>query len=157
MEIQKDYKELLELFNAHKVEYLVVGGFALAFHGAPRFTGDIDLLVKPDVENAKKILAALNDFGFASLNFTEADFLKLENIIQLGYPPFRIDIIMSITGVDWQTAANGKVAGKYGDVDIFFLGKQEFIVNKKASGRLKDLADIEAIDKVNNPKKNKKS
>lgn len=153
MEIQQDYKELLELFNAHKVEYLIVGGFALAFHGAPRFTGDIDLLVKPDVENAKKILAALKDFGFASLNFTEADFLKLDNIIQLGYPPFRIDIIMSITGVDWQTAVNGKVAGKYGDVDIFFLGKKEFIANKKASGRLKDLADIEAIDKVKKPKK----
>ncbi|MCE5340427.1 MAG: nucleotidyltransferase family protein [Planctomycetaceae bacterium] len=153
MEIQKDYKELLELFNAHKVEYLVVGGFALAFHGAPRFTGDIDLLIKPDIENAKKILAALSDFGFASLNFTEADFLKPDNIIQLGYPPVRIDIIMSISGVDWQTASRGKIAGQYGDVNVFYLGKEEFIANKKASGRLKDLADIEAIQKANKNKK----
>ncbi|HAL46014.1 MAG: hypothetical protein A2Y12_01160 [Planctomycetes bacterium GWF2_42_9] len=146
MEIQKDYKELLELFNAHKVEYLIVGGFALAFYGAPRFTGDIGLLVKPDIENARHILAALKDFGFDSLELSESDFLKLDNVIQLGFPPVRIDIVTSITGVDWQKAANGKIAGKYGDVDVFFIGKEEFIANKKASGRVKDLADIEAIE-----------
>ncbi len=147
MEIQKDYKELLELFNVHKVEYMIVGGFALAFHGAPRFTGDIDLLVKPDIENARRILAALKDFGFEFSNLSEADFLKLDNVIQLGFPPVRIDIVTSISGVDWQTAAKGKIAGKYGDIEVFFIGKEEFIANKKSSGRLKDLADIESLDK----------
>jgi hypothetical protein len=145
MEIQKDFKELLELFNAHKVEYIVVGGFALAFHGAPRFTGDIDLLVKPDGKNAQRILAALNDFGFGSLNLSESDFTRQGSVVQLGVPPVRIDIITSITGVDWEKAQAGRVAGDYGGVVASFLGKKEFILNKKATGRKKDLADIEAL------------
>jgi hypothetical protein len=104
MAIQKDFKKLFGLFNAHKVEYIVVGGYALAFHGAPRFTGDIDLLVKPDIKNAQRILAALKDFGFASLNLSESDFVGLGNVIQLGVPPIRIDIMTSLTGVDWENA-----------------------------------------------------
>jgi hypothetical protein len=145
MEIQKDFKELLELFNVHKVEYIIVGGFALAFHGAPRFTGDIDLLVKPDGKNAQRILAALNDFGFGSLNLGESDFTRQGSVVQLGVPPVRIDIITSLTGVDWDKAQAGKVAGVYGGVATSFLGKKEFILNKKATGRKKDLADIEAL------------
>ncbi|MDD5326489.1 MAG: hypothetical protein PHY02_01590 [Phycisphaerae bacterium] len=146
MEIQKDFKELLGLFNAHKVEYMVVGGYALAFHGAPRFTGDIDLLVKPDSKNARRILAALNDFGFGSLNLSESDFTRQDSIVQLGVPPVRVDIITSISGVDWDKAHAGKVAGDYDGVATSFLGKKEFILNKKATGRKKDLADLEALD-----------
>jgi hypothetical protein len=145
MEIQKDFKELLELFNAHKVEYIVVGGYALAFHGAPRFTGDIDLLVKPDSKNAQRILAALNDFDFGSLALSESDFTREGSVVQLGVPPVRIDIITSITGVDWEKAQAGRVTGDYGGVVASFLGKKEFILNKKATGRKKDLADIEAL------------
>ena len=145
MGIQKDFKELLELFNAHNVEYVVVGGYALAFHGAPRFTGDIDLLVKPDSKNAQRVLAALKDFGFGSFNFSRSDFVGLGNVIQLGVPPIRIDIMTSITGVDWEKVQTGKVAGNYGGVVVHFLGKKEYIANKKAIGRKKDLADIEAL------------
>jgi hypothetical protein len=145
MEIQKDFKELLELFNAHKVEYIVVGGYALALHGAPRFTGDIDLLVKPDTENARRILAALDEFGFGSLNLCEPDFVRMENVVQLGVPPVRIDIMTSLTGVDWEKAQASKVAGDYGGTKVCFLGKKEFIANKKALGRKKDLADLEAL------------
>jgi len=145
MEIQKDFKELLELFNAHKVEYIVVGGYALAFHGAPRFTGDIDLLVRPVAENARRILASLRDFGFDSLNLNESDFTRIENIIQLGVSPVRIDILTSLTGVDWEKSQANKVAGDYGGTPVYFLGKKEFILNKKSLGRKKDLADIEAI------------
>jgi hypothetical protein len=145
MEIQKDFRELLELFNAHKVEYIVVGGYALAFHGAPRFTGDIDLLVKPDSKNAGRILAALKEFGFGSLNLCESDFICRGNVIQLGVPPVRIDIMTSLTGVDWEKAQAGKVAADYGGVAAYFLGKKEFILNKKALGRKKDLADLEAL------------
>ena len=145
MEIQKDFKELLELFNVHKVEYIVVGGYALAFHGAPRFTGDIDLLVKPDSKNAQRILVALNDFGFGSLALSKSDFTREDSVVQLGVPPVRIDIITSLTGVDWDKAQAGKVAGDYGGVAASFLGKKEFILNKKATGRKKDLADIEAL------------
>ncbi|MGB8226313.1 MAG: DUF6036 family nucleotidyltransferase [Sedimentisphaerales bacterium] len=145
MEIQKDFKELLKLFNAHKVEYIVVGGYALAFHGAPRYTGDIDILVKPDIENAKRALAAIKDFGFGSFNFTESDFTRTGNVFQLGVPPIRIDIMTSITGVDWEKANANKIAGQYGGVAVHFLGKKEFIANKKATGRKKDIADIEAV------------
>jgi len=146
MEIQKDFKELLELFNAHKVEYLVVGGYALAFHGAPRFTGDIDLLVKPDSENAKRILTALAEFGFGSLELSEADFTVSQRVVQLGVPPVRIDIMTSVTGVSWEKAMAGKVPGSYGQTSVHFIGKKDLIANKKALGRKKDLADLEALE-----------
>jgi len=145
MEIQKDFKELLELFNAHKVEYLVVGGYALAFHGAPRFTGDIDLLVKPDSENAKRILAALAEFGFGSLDISEDDFTVLQRVVQLGVPPVRIDIMTSLTGILYEKAMAGMVPGNYGEISVHFIGKEDLIANKKALGRKKDLADIEAL------------
>ena len=145
MEIRTDFKELLELFNKHKVEYLIVGGYALAFHGAPRVTGDIDLFVRPTDENAERILAALNDFGFGSLDLSRKDFTTPGMVVQLGVPPIRIDIITRVSGVSWQQADAGKVAGHYGDVPVFFLSRDDFIANKKATGRAKDAADIEAL------------
>jgi hypothetical protein len=145
MEIQKDFKELLELFNAHKVEYLIVGGYALAFHGAPRFTGDIDLLIKPDSENAKRILTALAEFGFGSLELSEADFTVSQRVVQLGVPPVRIDIMTSLTGILWEKAIAGKVPGNYGQTTVHFIGKEDLIANKKVLGRKKDLADLEAL------------
>jgi hypothetical protein len=146
MEIQKDFKELLELFNSHKVEYLIVGGYALAFHGAPRFTGDIDLLVNTDPKNAKCILRALEEFGFGSLELSEEDFTTPNNVIQLGLPPVRIDIMTSLTGVDWIKAEANKVEGNYGLTTTYFISKADLICNKRALGRKKDLADLEALD-----------
>lgn len=145
MEIQRDFKELLELFNAQNVEYLIVGGYALAFHGAPRFTGDIDLFVKPDADNAQRILAALSEFGFGSLDLSETDFTSGENVIQLGVPPVRIDIMTSLSGVGWEKAESGKVSGHYGDTEVHFIGREDFVTNKKALGRQRDLADLEAL------------
>ena len=145
MEIHNDFKEFLELFNKHKVEYLVVGGYALAFHGAPRFTGDIDLLVRPVRENAERILAALNEFGFGSLDLSEDDFTMPGKVIQLGVPPIRIDIITSISGVSWEKADSGKVPGRYGQTSVCFISREDFIANKRATGRKKDAADIEAL------------
>jgi hypothetical protein len=145
--IPRDFKELLELLNAHKVEYLVVGGYALAFHGAPRFTGDIDLFVKPEDANANRILSALGEFGFGSLNFSESDFTSPDNVVQLGVPPVRVDIMTSLTGVSWEKAQAGKVSGSCGETTVSFISKKDLIANKKALGRTKDLADIEALDK----------
>jgi hypothetical protein len=145
MDVQKDYKELLELFNAHRVEYMIVGAYALAFHGAPRFTADIDILVRPSSQNAQKILSALTDFGFGSLNLTTDDFQKLNYVVQLGTPPVRIDIVTSITGVTWEETDGGKQMGLYGDVPVFFLGRDQYVANKRATGRKKDLADLEAL------------
>ena len=145
MEIRNDFKELLELFNNHKVEYLIVGGYALAFHGAPRFTGDIDLFVRPARENAERIVAALNDFGFGLLDLSEGDFTVPDKVIQLGVPPVRIDIVTSISGVSWEKADTGKVPGQYGQTPVCFISREDFIANKRATGRKKDAADIEAL------------
>jgi hypothetical protein len=145
MEIQKDFKELFELFNGHKVEYIIVGAYALAYHGVPRFTGDIDVYIHPSSANAQRILSALSEFGFGSLNLTADDFTNPDSVVQLGVPPVRIDIITSITGVDWEEADKEKCEGLYGDVLAYFLGKKQFIANKRAIGRKKDLADLESL------------
>jgi hypothetical protein len=145
MEVQKDFKELLELFNVHKVKYLIVGGYALAYHGAPRYTGDIDLFVQPERENALCILRALDEFGFGSIGLKEEDFQLPNKVVQLGYPPVRIDIITSISGVSWDQAYNGREKGAYGDVPVYYIGREDYIRNKRSSGRKKDLADIEAL------------
>jgi len=148
MEIQRDYKELLELFNAHNVDYVIVGGYALAFHGAPRFTGDMDLFVKPNAKNAQRILAALAEFGMGSLDLSQTDFTSVDNIIQIGVPPVRVDIMTSITAVAWEKAESGKVPGNYGDTEVYFIGKDDFVLNKRALGRKRDLADLEALEEL---------
>lgn len=145
MEMQPDFRELLALFNAHHVEYMIVGGYALAFHGAPRFTGDLDVLVKPDPENAQRILAALETFGFASVGLTPGDFSHPDQVIQLGVPPVRIDLLTSLTGTSWDEAFAGRTAGSYGDVPVYYIGREQFIANKRAIGRQKDLADLEML------------
>lgn len=145
MEVQQDFKDLLALFNEHKVEYMIVGAYALAFHGAPRYTGDIDILVKPDPLNAQRIMAALNKFGFGLVGLKAEDFETPDKVIQLGVPPVRVDIATSITGVSWKEAFSGRVEGKYGDIPVYYIGRQQFISNKQALGRKKDLADLEAL------------
>ena len=145
MEIPNDFKELLELFNSHKVEYLIVGGYALAFHGAPRVTGDIDLFVHPTRENAERILGALDEFGFGSLDLSVEELTKPGMVVQLGVPPVRIDIITRVSGVSWEKADADKVPGRYSETPVHFISRDDFIANKKATGRLKDAADIEAL------------
>lgn len=145
MEVQRDFRELLALFNARQIDYIIVGAYALAFHGAPRYTGDLDILVRPDGENAKRILKALEEFGFGALGLTAEDFSAPEKVVQLGVAPVRIDLVTSLTGLSWEKAAAGRVKGTYGDVGVHYLGKKEFIQNKRAIGRKKDLADLEAL------------
>lgn len=151
MEVKKDFKELLELFNAHRVEYVVVGAFALAFHGAPRYTGDLDLFVRPDSENAQRILDALNEFGFGDTGLGLDDFDVADKIVQLGFAPTRIDIITSLNGLTWEEVDLHKMPGNYGGVPVYFIGKQDFIANKRAIGRLKDLADLDALGEIGTP------
>ncbi len=134
MEVQPDFKELLALFNDHRVSYLIVGGYALAFHGAPRFTGDLDIFIKPDHENASRIVAALDAFGFASLGLTESDFEQPDQVIQLGVAPVRIDLITTITGVSWDEAFTGKVLSSYGDVPVHYIGRQQFVISARPVG-----------------------
>jgi hypothetical protein len=145
MEPQRDFEELLASFNARGVEYLIAGGYALAFHGAPRATGDLELLVRPTAENAGRILAALDDFGFGSLELTAADFTRPGRVVQLGVAPLRVDLLTSLSGVTWEEAFADRQPSTYGDVTVAFLGRATFIANKRASGRARDLADLEDL------------
>ncbi|MFH0921402.1 MAG: nucleotidyl transferase AbiEii/AbiGii toxin family protein [Fibrobacterota bacterium] len=146
METQKDYKELVALLNSNNVEYVIVGGYARAFYGSPRYTGDIDFLVMPSPENADRLLKALEEFGFAAIEFKREDILTPGTIFQLGVPPVRIDLITSVTGVLNETVFANKQPGHYAGLPVFYIGKNEFLVNKRATGRLKDLADAEALE-----------
>jgi hypothetical protein len=145
MEVQPDFRDLLALLNEHQVDYLIVGGYALAFHGAPRFTGDIDIFLRPEPGNARRVIQTLAAFGFTFPNLTVDDFCTANTVVQLGIPPVRIDLITSITGVSWAQAESGKEAGAFGDVPVFYIGRRQFIANKRATGRKKDLADLEAL------------
>ena len=145
MEAQQDFKELLELFNKYRVEYMIVGGYALAFHGAPRYTGDMDIYIKPDSQNGERITTALKDFGFGEIGLSVEDFIYPEKVIQLGVPPVRIDIITSLSGVTWDEASAGKMSALYGDTEVHLIGREQFIKNKKATGRKRDIADLESL------------
>ncbi|MDD5555745.1 MAG: hypothetical protein PHN82_00670 [bacterium] len=145
MEVQPDFRELLALFNERGIEYVIVGAYALAYHGAPRFTGDIDIYVRPTPENAYRIIEALTSFGFGSVGLKADDFQEPDHVVQLGVPPVRIDLVTSLTGVSWEQADAGKAAGTYGDVDVHYLGRDQYLQNKRAMGRKKDIADLEAL------------
>lgn len=142
---EQDFVEFIELLNKHNVAYMIVGAHALAFHGRPRHTGDLDIWIKPDTQNATKLVTVINDFGFGSLGLTESDFLKENYVTQLGYPPLRINILNAVSGVEFDKAYANKVDGEVDGLKINFINIPEFIKNKQASGRKKDLADIESL------------
>ena len=145
MKTEKDYEEFLELLNEHKVRYCIIGSYALSFHARPRYTKDIDILVEASPENAKKILTALDKFGFGSLNLRVEDFSEKGNIIQLGYEPVRIDIITSLKGLDFSDIWENRVQGLYGNQKVNFIDRQNLINSKKLSNRIQDRADLELL------------
>ena len=140
--LQTDLREFIALLNSHKVEYLLVCGHAVAFHGHPRFTGDIDFLIRTTPENAARVLNVLHDFGFADLSIVEHDLIAPGRVLQLGHPPNRIDVLTSITGVDFDTAWTARVQGHLDDQPVTLLSREHLLQNKRASGRPKDLADV---------------
>ncbi len=147
MIFEKDFVDFIELLNIHEVEYLVVGAHALAFHGRPRHTGDLDIWIKPSIANANKMVAVLKEFGFGSLGLTKEDFIKENHVTQLGYPPLRIDILNSISGVEFEDAYQTKIDTEVDGLRIFYINVNHFITNKQATGRAKDLGDIELLKK----------
>ena len=146
MRLSSDLREFLELLNARGVDYLVVGAHSLAFHGRPRYTGDLDVLIFPSDANAKVLVELLTEFGFADSRFTASDFIEGDQIIQLGRPPNRIDLLTSLTGVTNAEAFAGKVLAEIDGVPVFFLGKKQLIQNKRAVARPQDLADLEELE-----------
>ena len=123
----------------------MVGGHALAFHGHPRFTKDLDVFVDATPDNAGRLLLALADFGFGEVGLTADDFAAPGKIVQLGVAPNRIDLMTAIDGVTFAEAWAGRAAGRFGTQPVWFLGRDEFLRNKAAAGRPQDLADIDAL------------
>lgn len=148
MEVNKDFEELLALFNEHRVEYVVVGGYAVAFHGAPRYTQDIDLFYRASLKNAQALLRALEAFGFGSLNISANDLTTLGKVIQLGSAPNRVDLLNDLSATAFDSVWEAKVQGSYGDVQLYFIDVDNLRINKKATGRAKDLGDLEQLDTI---------
>lgn len=146
--VEKDYEELLKLFNKNKVKYCIVGAFALAFHAIPRYTKDMDIFIEASEKNAKGILKALNEFGFGVLNLSMSDFSAKGRTIQLGYEPVRIDILTLIDGCTFEEVWKNKKTGRYGKEKIYFIGLDDMIRNKKVSKRKQDKADLEILSAV---------
>ena len=145
MLISQDFKEFLQSLNENKVKYLVVGGYAVALHGHPRYTKDIDIWVSADKDNIENLLQALDDFGFASLELKIDDFIDPEQIVQLGYPPNRIDLLTDLAGIDFETCYKKKIELEIEAVEIDFIDLENLKKNKKAAGRHQDLADLENL------------
>lgn len=143
--LNQDFREFIESLNKNNVRYLVIGGYAVAFHGHPRYTKDIDVWVGMDQENAANILKALADFGFASLGLKEEDFTSPDQIVQLGYPPRRIDILTTPPGVDFDDCYAHRVQTEMDGVLVNFIDIEDLKKNKKAAGRHQDLADLENL------------
>jgi len=145
MEVARDFEEFFESCNKHNVQYLIVGGYAFALHAHPRFTGDMDVFVAPTDINAHKVIQALTDFGLAVSPLTWEDLASPGKVVQLGYPPLRIDIITAIDGVSFADAWSRRVESRYGDQPVHFISREDLITNKRASGRKQDLLDLEAL------------
>lgn len=143
--LNRDFREFIESLNSNKVRYLIVGGYAVAIHGHPRYTKDLDVWLELSEENAERVLQALTDFGFGSLNFSKADFLCKGQVVQLGYPPSRIDLINSPDGVDFTECFAAKIEIEIEGIKISVIDLENLKKNKKASGRLQDLADLEKL------------
>jgi len=143
--LSNDFKEFVALLNKHDVQYLIVGGYAVAVHGYPRYTKGLDIWIALSPENADKILKALDDFGFGELNLTAEDFTEPDQIIQLGFPPNRIDIITSLTGVDFKSCYDTKLVVNIDGVDILIIDRVNLKKNKLATGRPQDRADADNI------------
>lgn len=145
--LSQDFKEFIQLLNENQIEYLVVGGYAVGVHGYPRYTGDIDIWINMSDENAEKIISVLDKFGFGELGFKKKDFLNADNVIQLGVPPFRIDILMALDGVNFHECyPNKHVVNVDGDL-INFISFEDLIKNKKTIGRERDIIDLENLKK----------
>lgn len=142
MALQKDLKEFIQLLIEKNVDFLVVGAHAVAFHGFPRLTGDIDFFFNPTKENVVKLHEALKEFGFP---FTEKQLLEENKVFQMGVVPNRIDLLNWLSGIEFKVAWENKVLGKIDDIDLYFICKNDLLINKKASNRKKDLIDIEAL------------
>jgi len=153
--MHSDLIDILRVFNLYKVEYLIIGGYAVVFHAEPRFTKDLDILVRASQENARRVFQALRAFGAPLSGLTEKDFEQERYWYQIGTPPVRVDILMSIDGVKFDDAWARRVESTIGDVCALFISKEDLIIAKTAAGRPQDLLDVEALSAPPSNKKQK--
>lgn len=145
MVLNQDFKEFLQSLNDNDVRYLVIGGYALAFHGHPRYTKDLDIWIDLEEENANKIVQALQDFGFASLDLRIADFLEPDTVIQLGYPPSRIDLLIGLKGAEFDDCFALRQVEIIDDIKVNVIDRTNLVRLKRDAGRPQDLADIDSL------------
>ena len=143
--LNKDFKEFIELLLSNKVDFLVVGAHALAMHGRPRYTGDLDIWIRPEPVNVTRLIEALDAFGFASLGVDAQDFLKPQAMVQLGCPPARIDLLTTIDGITFVEAVANRIYFEIDNLKLPVISVDDLIRNKLATGRIKDRADVEAL------------
>jgi hypothetical protein len=148
MELKKDFKEFVELLNAAGVKYVVAGGYAVAYHGFPRYTKDIDFLIEPSAENAKQVLIVLGRFGLGSLNIELDDLARSDKIVQIGVEPNRIDLFTTLDGVTFDEAYDSRQQIVVDGLPISFLSKPLLVRNKRIVGRPQDLADVARIEEL---------
>ncbi|MBN2352249.1 MAG: hypothetical protein JXD23_06720 [Spirochaetales bacterium] len=145
MTLPKDFKELLSIFNANDVHYLVVGGYAVAYFGYVRATNDLDIWIDNCASNVEKVIRCLVEFGFPERDLHAEAFTQKDNIIRMGVPPFRIEILTSVSGLTFAAVYPHRVIAKISDIEILFIDVKHLKINKKASGRHKDLDDLENL------------
>ena len=146
IQLPQDFKEFLQLLNSNKIEYLIIGGYAVAFHGYPRATGDMDIWIAISEDNAHKTVEALKEFGFDSPELKYKVFLEKRRNIRMGNPPLRIEILTSIDGVEFSECYQNRNRTIIDNIEVNFISLQDLLKNKKASGRLQDLADVDKLD-----------
>jgi hypothetical protein len=145
IEFPDDFKEFLKLLNSHQVEYLLIGGYAVGYYGYPRATGDMDIWIALGPQNAQRLLQVLNDFGFGASVVTEETFLAENKIIRMGNPPFRIEILTGISGVDFAACYSQRMADVIDGIPVNLINLEHLKQNKRASGRYKDLDDLDNL------------
>jgi hypothetical protein len=143
-----DFKEFLNLLHIHRVNYLLVGGYAVAAHGYPRFTGDLDLWIQTSAENAENVLRVCREFGFDVANLRVELFINPKQMTRMGHPPLRIEILNSVSGLSFEHAWKNRIQDVWDGVPISMISLQDLRANKLASGRMKDLADLENLPEV---------
>jgi predicted nucleotidyltransferase len=147
MELDNNFKEFIKLLNENEVKYLVVGGFAVAIHGYPRYTKDIDFWIWANPENAEKLLKTIQDFGLGTLGLAIEDFYNPDNVIQLGYEPQRIDLIIQLEGLDFEICFAQRKDVEFEGIPISFIGFDDLIKNKRSTGRAKDRVDAQTLER----------
>jgi len=154
--LARDFRDLLRAFVAHEVRFLVVGAYALAVLGRPRATGDLDVWIDATAENAPRVLEALRDFGAPLHDLDVADMASPGVVYQIGLPPLRIDVLTALSGIDFETAWPGRILADFDGVEVPVIGREDFIANKRATGRLKDRADAERLDPRRKPSRRRR-